>query len=163
MAAKEDGDGGGGGGGGWVKMVCEYGMACYRKNPQHFLEFSHPWLGMWLLPACRDSAIEAENNLLLFTNTASDEEEDEDVPAAKRQKHDEASSSTRLPHLTSLPSSSSATSSASSSPSPPPLFYFTKVRGIDGRFNTPDLSITIRGQCTYTYSKYCTLQYNMSI
>ena len=25
--------------------VCKYGEKCYRKNPQHFKEFSHPHLG----------------------------------------------------------------------------------------------------------------------
>lgn len=23
--------------------VCQYGRACYRKNPKHFQEFAHPW------------------------------------------------------------------------------------------------------------------------
>jgi histone H2B len=23
--------------------LCKYGPACYRKNPVHFTEFSHPW------------------------------------------------------------------------------------------------------------------------
>jgi len=23
--------------------VCKYGKGCFRKNPQHFLEFAHPW------------------------------------------------------------------------------------------------------------------------
>ena len=25
------------------KPVCKYGTACYRKNPQHFIDFAHPW------------------------------------------------------------------------------------------------------------------------
>ncbi len=25
--------------------VCKYGQQCFRKNPQHFKEFAHPWLG----------------------------------------------------------------------------------------------------------------------
>jgi hypothetical protein len=25
------------------KPVCMYGTACYRRNPQHFSEFAHPW------------------------------------------------------------------------------------------------------------------------
>ena len=93
-----------------------------------------------------------KDNLFPSTNTESDEEEDEVVPFAKRQKRNEASSSTRPPHLTSLPSSSSTPSStASSSSSPPSLFYFTRVRGIDKRFNSPDLAITIRGQCIHNF------------
>ncbi len=24
--------------------VCKYGQQCFRKNPQHFKEFAHPWL-----------------------------------------------------------------------------------------------------------------------
>jgi hypothetical protein len=24
--------------------VCQYGPACYRKNPLHFKQFAHPWL-----------------------------------------------------------------------------------------------------------------------
>ena len=27
------------------KPVCQYGRSCYRKNPQHFAECDHPWLG----------------------------------------------------------------------------------------------------------------------
>ncbi|KAJ3052343.1 hypothetical protein HK097_006495 [Rhizophlyctis rosea] len=27
-----------------VRRVCMYGKKCYRNNPQHFLEFAHPWL-----------------------------------------------------------------------------------------------------------------------
>lgn len=27
-----------------AKIVCKYGVACWRKNPQHFEEFAHPWL-----------------------------------------------------------------------------------------------------------------------
>ena len=30
------------------KPVCKYGESCYRKNPQHFLEFDHPWLSTLL-------------------------------------------------------------------------------------------------------------------
>jgi len=26
------------------KPLCQYGSKCYRKNPQHFKEFSHPHL-----------------------------------------------------------------------------------------------------------------------
>ena len=26
------------------KPVCKYGTDCYRKNPQHFVEFDHPWI-----------------------------------------------------------------------------------------------------------------------
>jgi hypothetical protein len=26
------------------KPECKYGPGCYRKNPAHFAEFSHPWL-----------------------------------------------------------------------------------------------------------------------
>ena len=38
---EEEGDGRIGG----KKQVCRYGKTCYRKNPQHFEEFAHPWLG----------------------------------------------------------------------------------------------------------------------
>lgn len=24
--------------------MCKYGEGCYRKNPEHFVAFSHPWL-----------------------------------------------------------------------------------------------------------------------
>ena len=27
-----------------VRPVCMYGVNCYRKNPQHFIEFAHPHL-----------------------------------------------------------------------------------------------------------------------
>ena len=33
----------GGGDGGSSKPVCRYGETCYRKSPQHFAEFDHPW------------------------------------------------------------------------------------------------------------------------
>lgn len=26
------------------RQICKYGRSCYRKNPDHFKEFSHPWL-----------------------------------------------------------------------------------------------------------------------
>eukprot|EP00927_Polykrikos_kofoidii_P035888 TRINITY_DN30389_c0_g1_i1.p1 TRINITY_DN30389_c0_g1~~TRINITY_DN30389_c0_g1_i1.p1 ORF type:complete len:524 (-),score=83.64 TRINITY_DN30389_c0_g1_i1:26-1597(-) len=29
---------------GVAKPVCKYGPTCYRKNPEHFAEFAHPWL-----------------------------------------------------------------------------------------------------------------------
>jgi hypothetical protein len=25
------------------RPVCRYGKACYRKNPDHFKQFKHPW------------------------------------------------------------------------------------------------------------------------
>ena len=25
------------------KPICQYGKNCYRKNPQHFIDFAHPW------------------------------------------------------------------------------------------------------------------------
>ncbi|KAJ3167490.1 hypothetical protein HK101_011769 [Irineochytrium annulatum] len=27
-----------------ARPVCQYGAKCYRKNPQHFKEFAHPWM-----------------------------------------------------------------------------------------------------------------------
>lgn len=27
-----------------VVPVCKYGKDCFRKNPQHFAEFAHPWI-----------------------------------------------------------------------------------------------------------------------
>ena len=30
---------------GGSRPVCQYGEKCYRKNPRHFQEFAHPWLG----------------------------------------------------------------------------------------------------------------------
>lgn len=35
--------GGGGGGSSGGKPVCPHGSTCYRKNPEHFKEYSHPW------------------------------------------------------------------------------------------------------------------------
>ena len=31
--------------------VCKYGEACYRKNPEHFVEFAHPWIDVGLKKA----------------------------------------------------------------------------------------------------------------
>eukprot|EP00658_Telonema_sp_P-2_P049060 TRINITY_DN37303_c0_g1_i1.p2 TRINITY_DN37303_c0_g1~~TRINITY_DN37303_c0_g1_i1.p2 ORF type:complete len:106 (+),score=18.94 TRINITY_DN37303_c0_g1_i1:148-465(+) len=28
------------------KPICKYGTGCYRKNPQHFVDFAHPWRAM---------------------------------------------------------------------------------------------------------------------
>jgi len=84
-----DGGGGGGGGGGrgaifstgtlytdtgtapgarWSLPACKYGSACYRKNPDHFREYSHP--------AARPS--ERAASLLPKSSTA---DEDEDAQA----------------------------------------------------------------------------------
>eukprot|EP00656_Telonema_subtile_P046162 TRINITY_DN5250_c0_g1_i1.p1 TRINITY_DN5250_c0_g1~~TRINITY_DN5250_c0_g1_i1.p1 ORF type:complete len:223 (+),score=54.31 TRINITY_DN5250_c0_g1_i1:408-1076(+) len=27
-----------------AKPICQYGTSCYRKNPQHFIDFAHPWM-----------------------------------------------------------------------------------------------------------------------
>lgn len=27
-----------------IRPICKYGPTCYRKNPKHFEQFSHPWL-----------------------------------------------------------------------------------------------------------------------
>lgn len=39
LGSEDDGDGGGS-----ARPVCRYGESCYRKNPDHFKEFRHPWL-----------------------------------------------------------------------------------------------------------------------
>ena len=31
--------------------ICKYGKDCYRKNPQHFIDFAHPWLHPSKIPA----------------------------------------------------------------------------------------------------------------
>lgn len=44
-----------------TKPVCSFGKSCYRKNPQHFQEFDHPWLR------------KADSDVLLFgTNDGDD-------------------------------------------------------------------------------------------
>ncbi|CAJ1440356.1 unnamed protein product, partial [Effrenium voratum] len=46
----------GGGGGGGRSPVCPHGPSCYRTNPDHFKEYSHPWKDEessgWACPKC---------------------------------------------------------------------------------------------------------------
>lgn len=48
--------GGSGGSGGGGRPMCPHGPSCYRKNPEHFKEYSHPWHegkeDKWECPRC---------------------------------------------------------------------------------------------------------------
>ena len=107
------------------RPVCRYGSECYRINPDHLKEYSHP--GIPRIPAAT----------LTYCSSAKGNEaevvviEDDGQPAQKKQKvsPDDAVSVSPL----GLPPVNSH----------PPLYYLTKVRGISDSHNQQ--SIGIRG------------------
>lgn len=71
---------------------CKYGKACYRKNPQHFLEFSHP---------------------SMVDDAATDDDEDAGAPQAKKPKACGAPAATAVPAPPAAPAASGADASYS--------------------------------------------------
>jgi len=67
----------------YIKPVCQYGTACYRKNPKHFEEFSHPPSSIEpdLATSINDKRISApihKGNVREEFKTNQEEEEEED-------------------------------------------------------------------------------------
>lgn len=46
------------------KTICRYGEKCYRKNPQHFLEYSHPNLDFVQEPTAKRQKLDKADSIL---------------------------------------------------------------------------------------------------
>lgn len=105
---------------------CKYGPACYRKNPSHFQEFSHPWLDKQVVMDSDESkkpSILDEN----ATQEVIEEQNDsnDEVSASKRKRSDSASSTHSLsksPKIVKIQSN-------------PLNLYLTKVKRMDESVN----------------------------
>ena len=103
---------------------CKYGSECYRKNPEHFANFSHP--GNLILNQRRKSS----QFILILID---DEKFGVDVPPKKLFKKEDDD-------LTSY------VDSIDHATSPCLPFYLTKVTGIEDTYNRPDFAIGIKGK-----------------
>ena len=121
--------------------LCKFGEECYRKNPQHFKEFAHPWLGILLTVSA---------NITIGILGA----DDAGPPSEKRQKlgdWGEASGSRDDPVTLSPDPQISPDSPFTLSPNS--LFYLTTVRRLEPRHNSQDIAIGIRGSHTLLFSR----------
>ena len=77
---------------------CKYGKNCYRKNPQHLFEFSHP---------------------SMVDDAATDDDEDARAPPAKKPKASVAPAAPALPTAPAAPAASGAGASSSAATGAP--------------------------------------------
>ena len=77
---------------------CKYGKNCYRKNPQHLLEYSHP---------------------SMVDDAATDDDEDARAPPAKKPKASVAPAAPALPTAPAAPAASGAGASSSAATGAP--------------------------------------------
>lgn len=115
------------------KPVCRYGRTCYRKNPQHFEEFEHPWLGTGPY-----LSLYRVHPLISMTT------EEDKSPASKKQKLDDSTGSggSRCSPVTLSPESPDAPFTLS----PHSLYYLTRVRGVESSYNAPHMAVGIKGR-----------------
>ena len=121
-----------------AKPPCKYGSKCYRRNPYHLAEFSHPG---------KHSQTKGNYNCLQYIVEDNDEEvvvkkqklevpADQEVIVIEDEKKDDAI-------VVSKPSGKPREPAGSSLQSP--MFYLTTVRGLNSQYNGAAMSVGING------------------
>ena len=152
------------------KPPCRYGSNCYRKNPTHFEQFSHPGRDVGDVASisciCMVKVVTLQDLYSTesvtagpedLTTTKPEDKEATDPPNPKRLKLDE--DDVIVLDGPSAVGGASVTQTSSDddmvevrrkpqSASVKPLFYLTKVRGIEARHNSPNVAIGIKGKWT---------------
>lgn len=135
------------------KPACKYGKKCYRKNPTHFEEFSHPGIcvisiyGKCNPPRnylavlersefmCEEMPIAKRPKMMSPNVITLDDDLESEVVVKEKKKAD--------PPI--KPLSGVACSSGDQSTLSTPIFHLTKVFGLSSRYNGCDMALGIKG------------------